>query len=1020
MQKQIQIFLFGAFFLLFHLQCFAQSRIVSGTVTSATDGSPLPGVSVGVKGAPRGTVTDQDGTFSIEAVPSDVLVFSYIGMLAQERTVGNAAKVDVALKDDTKSLSELVVTAFGVEQEKRALGYSVQEIQSREITETQQANIVNSMQGKVAGVQITNSGGAPGASAIMLIRGGTSLSGNNQPLYVVDGIPVDNTTPVVQGNTAAGTAAGTAPASNRAIDINPEDIATITVLKGPAAAALYGLRAAEGVVVITTKKGTSGKARINYSNIFSFDRVNRLPELQSVYKQGEQGVFDPAAIGSWGPRFEGGETIYDNLESVFKPAFAQKHDLSVSGGDERSTFYASASHYEQNGIVENTDLERNSFRLSAETKVSEKLRVGGNANYIKTGRTYVSQGSASGVMGAVYWPRNDDIRNFLNPDGTQRAIGLNDNPHWGVQNKPFTSDVNRIIAIGSVIYDPYDFLNVTYRLGTDYYTDNFEAFKMPGNTTVGEENGAISESTTNNQITTSTLLVTAKKSFAETINTSLTLGHNLEDSYRQTASWYGRNFIDPDFPSINNVVQTDRTVSQTISRRRIVGVFGDLNIDWKSIAFLSFRGRNDWSSTLPVNSRSFFYPSVSTSLVVTDLLENLGVISGSNLLSFGKIRASWARVGKDAPPHVLATTLATATNSFTIAPRGFISNANDYYGNPTLKPEFTESFEIGTDVRFFRNRLRLDFTYYKTSTDEQILGTRTPPSSGAFLAYMNGGRIDNEGVEFMINTQPITNDDFTWELDLNIAKNTATVKDLPGTLDRVELSDANVAGAVAQGAAFLGGSLFGINGNVWKRNDQGQLLLNDAGYPQVQSTLQYIGDRNPDWTGGITNTLMYKGLSLSFLWDIRVGGDVYNATENVLVRSGLSTKTLNRGETRVFEGIVESTGEPNTTSVVLDQDYYQTIYPFQGYDFVEDGSWVRLRYVTLSYSLPKQLLNKTPISNLQVFGTGRNLILITDYSGVDPEVSGSGAGVGGAGSFGFDNLGVPATRGFDVGLRLTL
>ena len=994
---------------------FAQSKTVTGRVTSSEDDSALPGVSVLVKGTTNGVSTDVDGNYSIQANQGDVLVFSFIGMESQEQTIGAGNTIDVALQVSIQNLDEVVVTALGIEQEKRALGYSVQEVQAKEITETQQPNIVNALQGKVAGVQITNSGGAPGASSIMMIRGGTSLSGNNQPLYVVDGIPVDNTTAIGQG----GLSAGAAPASNRAIDINPEDIASITVLKGPAAAALYGLRAAEGVVVITTKKGTAGKARISYSNSFSFDRVNRLPELQSVYKQGEQGVFDPSAIGSWGPRFGGDEPIYDNLESIFQTAFSQKHDLSISGGNDRSTFYGSASHYDQGGIVENLDLERNSFRLSAETKAGENLKVSGTANYIKTGRTYVSQGSASGVMGAVYWPRNDDMRIYLNPDGSQRTIGLNDNPFWGVRNKPITSDVDRIMAVGSIVYDPFEFLNVTYRLGTDYYTDNFKSVRMPGTTAVGEEMGALSESTTNNQITTSTLLVTGKKSFGD-INTSLTLGHNLEDSYRQTASWYGRNFIDPDFASINNVVQTDRTVSHNISQRKIVGVFGDLNIDWKGIAFLSFRGRNDWSSTLPVNSRSFFYPSVSTSIVVTDLLEDLGVISGNNVLSFGKIRASWARVGKDAPPHVLATTLATATNSFTIAPRGFISNANDYYGNPALRPEFTNSFEIGTDIRFFRNRLRLDFTYYKTSTDEQILGTRTPPSSGAFLAYMNGGQIDNEGVEFMLNAQIINNNDFTWQLDFNIAKNTATVRNLPGTLDRVELSDALVAGSVAQGAAFLGGSLFGINGNVWKRNDQGQLLLNDEGYPQVQSTLQYIGDRNPDWTGGITNTLSYKAVSLSFLWDVRIGGDIYNATENTLVRSGLSTKTLNRGETKVFEGIVESTGESNTTSVVLDQNYYQSIYPFQGYDFVEDGSWLRLRYITLSFNLPERLLNKTPISDLQVFGTVRNLILITNYSGVDPEVSGSGAGVGGSGSFGFDNLGVPATRGFDVGLRLTL
>jgi hypothetical protein len=306
------------------------------------------------------------------------------------------------------------------------------------------------------------------------------------------------------------------------------------------------------------------------------------------------------------------------------------------------------------------------------------------------------------------------------------------------------------------------------------------------------------------------------------------------------------------------------------------------------------------------------------------------------------------------------------------------------------------------------------------NTDDQILLTRTPPSTSTFLAYVNGGRIDNEGVEVMLNAVPVKTPNFTWDVSVNFSTSKSIVKDLPGALDRVELSDASVAGSVAQGAAFLGGSLFGINGNIWKRNTQGQLLLNNNGYPQIAPLLASIGDRNPDWLGGITNTLSYKTLSLSFLWDIRKGGDIYNATENFLVRSGQSLKTLNRGQATVFEGIIESSGEPNTQSVVLDQNYYQTIYPNNGFDFVEDGSWVRLRYVTLSYSLPKSIFAKTPVNNLQIFATGRNLILITDYSGVDPEVSSGGAGVGGTGSFGLDNMGVPATRGFDIGLKLTL
>jgi hypothetical protein len=437
------------------------------------------------------------------------------------------------------------------------------------------------------------------------------------------------------------------------------------------------------------------------------------------------------------------------------------------------------------------------------------------------------------------------------------------------------------------------------------------------------------------------------------------------------------------------------------------------------MAYVNLRARNDWSSTLPVTDNSFFYPSVSGALIITDILREMGLKPGDDTFSYGKIRAAYSEVGKDAPAHVTTTSLASVTNTFTINPRGFITNANNPFGNPTLVPEFTKAFEIGTDLRFLKNRVGIDFTYYNSKSSNQILATRVPPSAGAFLTYLNGGSIQNEGVEFVFNAQAITNPNFKWSVDLNFAKNTSIVKALPGTLDRIELSDAWVSANAAQGAAFLNGSLFGINGNVWKRNTSGQLLLANNGYPQVQTALTNIGDRNPDFTTGITNTFTHKNLSFAFMVDVRVGGKVYNATENSLVRSGLSTKTIDRG-TRVFDGIIESTGIQNTISVPLNQNYYQTIYANQGYDFVEDGGWYRLRYATFSYKMPTKFLEKIDVKGLSFTLTGRNLLLITNYSGVDPEVSGSGAGVGGSGSFGFDNLGIPATRGVDFGLRLTL
>ncbi len=1014
-----------------------QNRI-TGKVTDADTGAPLIGATVENVGNNSGTVTDLEGQYSIMAEAGATLRFSYIGYSPFEQVVGSETVIDITLTADGQDLSEVVVTALGIRKEKKALTYAVQTLQSGAIVESQQPNIVNSLQGKIAGVMINNSSGAPGAASVIMIRGGTSLSGNNQPLFVVDGIPIDNSAPIGGG---VGLGAQNTNNSNRGIDINPEDIESLTVLKGPAAAVLYGLRASEGAIIITTKKGQAGSFRINYSNAFSRDVVNKVPEFQTAYKQGIDGNFNPDARSSWGPAFGASETIYDNLGNFFQPALTQRHDISASGGSERSTFYLSASRFDQNGIVPNTSFDRTSFRLSADSKVAKNLRAGGSVNYINSknqstlGGSGIAEtniigatgGGGGGTIRGLYnWPLNDDARVYLTEDLKQRTLlgvandaSFVDNPYWSVYNNPTNSNVNRVISTVNLSYDPFPFLNITYRAGTDFYNEQFTSIRSAGTVIGGEEKGAITEVDRFNQITTSTLVVTGSKSFGSNINTSLAVGHNVEAAKNTSATWYGRNFIVPTFASINNVLQNERVISVGGSRRRIVGAFADFNADWKSIFFLNIRARNDWSSTLPVDNRSFFYPSFSGGVVLTDLLNEIGATNGeSDLIPYAKLRASWTRVGKDAPPHVLGNTYFNTTNSFTAAPRGFIANVYAF-GAPALRPEFTNAFEAGVDMRMFRGKIGIDFTYYKMSSDDQILFTRVPPSASSFISYLNGGRIDNEGVELMINATPIKGRNLTWNLDFNFSRNTSTVVELPGTLDRVEQSDASVDGFVAQGAGFLGESLFGINGDVWKRNADGELLLNNLGYPQVSSIKEIIGDRNPDYIIGLTNSFQAGNFNFSFLWDIRVGGDIYNATENALVRNGLSTKTLERGSTTVFDGIIESTGERNTQQVVLDQNYYQTILRGNGQLFVEDGSWARLRYATLSYRVPKSFLERAKIKGLELYATGRNLILITDYSGVDPEVSSGGAGVPGTGSMGMDNLGTPATKGVDFGLRLS-
>ncbi|GGH08739.1 SusC/RagA family TonB-linked outer membrane protein [Sphingobacterium alkalisoli] len=994
----------------------AQQKAVSGRVSSAT-GEGLGNVTVTVQGTTRSTQTTADGSFSIQAAPGEVLVFRAIGSEEKKQTVGDGSVYNISLMSTEEALDEVVVTAFGIKQQTKSLGFAVQGVSAKELTESNQPNVVNALQGKVAGVQVTNSGGAPGASANIMIRGGSSLSENNQPLFVVDGIPVDNTTPVAQG----GLSAGAAPASNRGVDINPEDIESMTVLKGPAAAALYGIRAAGGAIVITTKKGVSGQGRVTYGNTFSVDNVNKLPELQNQYVQGVNGVFDPESYLSWGPAAESGDyQIYDNIDGYFKTAFSQNHDFSASGGSDKTKYYASASVLDQNGIVDHFDFGRKSFRLNAEHKVFDNLKFGANMNYVNSDRTYFAQGSKNGIMGVFFWPRNVDMTDYINPDdGTQNMLssgsdGAMDNPYWTINKNAKTNDVNRFLAVGDVSYDPFSWLNLTYRLGTDYYTETFQSVTTP--TSQASESGYLVRSGTNNQITTSTFLATAKKDFDD-FGFTFTAGHNLEMMDRKTTTVSATNFIEPDFVSINNSNMEDRTSVVRSSRRRIVGVFGDLNMNWKNMVFLNFRGRNDWSSTLPVSDNSFFYPSISTSFILTDLYKEISGSSSTGILDYAKLRGAWAQVGKDAPPHKLATLLGTSINNFTINPRGFISSIADYYGNPTLKPEFTNSYELGLDLRFFQGRLGLDFAAYKSKTEDQILGTRVPPSAGAFLAYLNGGSIENKGIEAVLNTQPIRKDDFRWSFDVNFTANRSKVLDLPGSLDRVELSDAWVVDDAAQGAAFLNGTLFGINGRTWKTNGEGQYLLTNAGLPQVVTTLSQIGDRNPNWLAGVTNTFDYKGFGLSFMWDFRQGGDVFNSTAFAMVKAGTSPLTLDRGTT-VIPGVIESTGQVNTTAANLDQNYYETLFASQGANFVEDGSWVRLRYVSLTYNA-KSFARQLKLNNLQFTFTGRNLLLFTDYSGVDPEVSGSGAGVGGSGSFGFDNLGLPATRGFDLGLRFS-
>ncbi len=1027
----------------FSASALAQNRTVTGKVIFKDTKTALPGAKIVVKGRKIGAIANRDGDYKIEVPDGSTLVFSLIGHLTQEIKVGDKTTIDVAMALDDVRLEDVIVTALGIEQKKRAVNYAVQDIKAGEITESQQTNIVNAMQGRIAGVQITNSGGAPGGSSSIIIRGGNSVDSDNQPLFIIDGVPMDNSTTTETGagtSSLNGQVARSVASPNRAVDINPDDIESISVLKGPSAAALYGSRAANGVVLITTKRGKEGTTNVTYNNSFSYDVVNRLPQLQSQYKQGQNGFNDAVTRRSWGPRFQPGESVYDNLGGLFKPAFSMVHNLSASGANETSNFLVSINRTDQNGIVPTTNWTRTSLRFNGGAKVADKLQIQASINYTNTGGNKALQGpglfgSSGGiVISTIYWPRNDNMSDWENPDGTRRrllagaVIDDADNPYWTLKYNTINDDVNRVLGNVRIVYDPTDWLNVTYIAGTDIAHELTKSVRYPGtslrnaNSGVSFVLGGVSQSQNFNRILNSQLLVTFKKELMEGLEGELLLGNWIEATRNYQLDYVGNQFINPDFISINNTPNTENRVVERITDKRLIGLFAQANLSWQNKLFVSLRGRNDWSSALPIASRSYFYPALDVGYVFT---EDFG---RGDILSYGKIRASVAQVGKDATPY--RTNTALTSNTYLGA--GF---RNDFWaGNPILKPEITQSAEIGVDLRFFEGALNLDAAVYQQNTFNQLIAPRISQASGFIFAYLNGGTVENRGLEVALNATPVRSSGFRWDVGLNYTANQSRVTELPSVLTELNQSDAWVIDNV-RGSAFPGQPLQAIAMNDYNRNPQGKIIIDSAnGLPTPISSgvWNYGGNRQPDAIIGFNNSFQFFGaLTFSFLWDIRIGGKVVNGTDWDMVRAGMSPRTLDRYKKVVLDGVVRNRAQTdvnapdawvtNTREVELTEAYYRFTFAAAGSNFVEDGSWVRLRTVNLSYRLTKETLSSMglPIRELEFFVNGRNLLLFTRYTGMDPEVSVSGAGVRGAGSNGLDYGGVPSTMGVTAGLKIS-
>ncbi|MCB0518627.1 MAG: SusC/RagA family TonB-linked outer membrane protein [Saprospiraceae bacterium] len=1017
-------------------------KTVTGVVTENTaDGLPLPGVSIFVKEIPSsGTITDFDGSFTLQ-VPEGgkTLVFTFVGFTQKEIPIGNQGSLQVALSEASEVLKEVVVTAIGVEKEVKSVGYSLESVDNQALVDAREANLVNALSSKVAGVQVTSTSGSPGASANIVIRGRASLN-NNSPLFVVDGVPIDNS--------YAGS--NFTDQSNRAIDINPDDIESLTVLKGPAATALYGVRASNGAIVIKTKRGSAGSHSVTLQQSLTFDRVNKLPQQQQRFAAGDVVGDVPAYLEplqtnrNWGPRLDtlryDGDANYrfsslgrivgmsdpsatdrrvdpfDNPGDFFQTGLTSNTHLSVSGGSANTTFYLSGGYLRQTGVVPNADFQRVTLKAAGDTKLTQQLKVSSSVNYIASGGNRQQRGSnLSGVMlGLMRAPVTFDLSNGLddpadNPraysyeDGTPRTYwSAYDNPYW-LANKNLSKDrVNRVIGNAQLDYAVTPWLKALYRIGLDYYFEERKSYWDNRSNEFGT--GVIFDDLFSFRSLNSDFLLTFDKKIIPAVNLTASVGHNYLTERSLNSVNEGETFIIPGFYDISNVAQVT-LADDNLRERRIAGAFYDLQVGYKDFLYLSATGRWDWSSTLPASEVPFFYDSYSMGFVFTEPLN----LSTNKVFSFGKLRLSYATVGGDASPYSLNTfyTLVEPVKGQT----SFLQQTT--IGNANLRPEETESIEAGLDLRFYQNRLGLDVTAYRSTSRDQIIEVPVAYSGGYSFFVANAGEIENKGIEVLLRATPVKSDAFNWDLNLNFSTNKNTVVKLAEGVNDIRFPG---AGVTSTSNRAIPGEPYGvIYGTKWLRDDAGNILVDDEGYPLFDPQQPgIVGDPNPDWLMGIRNSFSYKGLYLSALLDIRKGGDIFNGTVGVMKSLGIEKSTEQREEEIVFDGVRQSDGQPNTTPIRLDADYYSR-YPASGVSeaSVEDGSWFRLREVTLSYAFPKKWFEGWPVQSLELGLSARNVFLITSYSGVDPETNLAGA----SNSFGRDWFNSPNTRSFGVNLR---
>ncbi len=1027
MRKSIQLLAVGLF-LIIGQSAIAQQTI-SGLVTDGADKTPLPNVSVRVKETKTGTTTNSAGYFSIIASQGQTLIFSYVGYGTIEIKVGTSATMNIEMVNDEKKLGEVVVTALNIRRNKNAIGYSTTDIKGAELAQTNRENIFTSLAGRAPGVTVTPTSGAVGASTQIVLRGFNSVGLSNQPLIVVDGVPFNNET-FNQGNLVSDLPNRNQDYTNRGADINPEDIDNVTILRGPEAAALYGVLGANGAILITTKKGKSGRGRVTYDFNTRFDvvNINRLPKIQRVFDQGTNGIFDITTRNTFGPRYAPGTQFYNNTANFFQVGRVDRHNLSVEGGADKTSFRFSAQYTNQDGTVPQTNFKRINLRLNSSTKVLDKIEVSTSFAYFNSVTNKPTRGDGGLMLSLLQWPVDDNVRNFLNTDVTKRNIQPNqfaaeiDNPYFELNFNRNQDRSNRFTGAINIVADATEWLQLTARLGADFSADQGNTFISPFSfasvtSGAGFGRGRIENYMNNNLLLNYQFMASANHSFGKFKGT-LRVGTALDDTKRYTSSQRGDSLFIPDFNSLDNTNPTFQRLRQRNQLRRIIGVFSELSLAYSDLLFVSLAGRNDWASPLPQQNRSFFYPTGSMSFVVSNI-EGFKEATAS-WLSLLRMRASLARTNRFPTPYQnQAAFLSQLTSG-----GGY---AYDFFApNPNLKPEKQSTYELGFEARFAKGRLGVDFAYYNTIVKDQIGQLlRLSYGSGFVLNTQNFTDTRNWGTEVQLTAIPVQTKTVTWNTTLNFNRMRNRVERMPANLPEFYVSDTWITNS--RGSMFPGNTTTAIGGQPYRRNNAGQIIIDpQTGLPLLSVAYQKTGERMPDFTLGWNNSITIKNVTINVLFDIRKGGDIFNVNELFLTRRGLSMRTLDRETPRIFPGVLNdanvnsATPTPNTISVtpMYRQAYWAAIAEDE---FIERNvNWFRLRDITIGYNVPKKMYTKLKfISSLSIYATGTDLFLITNYSGTDPLTNANTPSTPGVGGFGFDFGTVPLPRTFLFGIRAT-